>query len=121
MAPHYYNWYAGWSMVLAGFATGTMLGLFFHREDFLGGYLSFRRRAIRLGHIALVALGILNVLFSLSALPTPASSISFLAGGISMPAVCFLTGWKPAFRYLFAIPVIFLVSAVVLVLRGGPP
>jgi hypothetical protein len=50
--------------VLLAFATGAGLGLFFHRDDFLGGYNSFRRRIVRLGHIALAALGMLNVIFS---------------------------------------------------------
>ena len=51
------NWYFGWAAILTAFATGAVLGLFFHREDFLGGYASFRRRILRLVHIALAALG----------------------------------------------------------------
>ena len=42
--------------------TGAVLGLRFHRDDFLGGYGSFRRRIVRLGHIAMAALGMINVL-----------------------------------------------------------
>src|SRR5437870_1544132 len=60
------NWYAGWTMILTAFVTGAILGLFFYREDFLGGYASFRRRILRLGHIALAALGTINVVYSLS-------------------------------------------------------
>jgi hypothetical protein len=56
------HWYAGWGLVAAGFVSGTAVGLGFHREDFLGGYGSFRRRLLRLGHVALVALGMFNVL-----------------------------------------------------------
>jgi hypothetical protein len=123
---HVLNWYAGWGLVLAAFVTGAVLGLFFHGEDFLGGYTSFRRRIIRLGHIALAALGLMNVVYSLSPWPEPsrweaeAASICWLAGGIAMPAVCFLTGWNAAFRYLFFIPVTALVMAVVYTLRGAP-
>lgn len=61
------NRQAGWSLILCGFVSGSLLGLGFHRAEFLGGYGSFRRRLLRLGHIALVALGMLNVLFSVSA------------------------------------------------------
>ncbi len=124
---HMLNWQVGWWLVLAAFATGAGLGLFFHREDFLGGYASFRRRIVRLGHIALAALGMLNVIFSLSPWPPPAAwtstpaSIGFIVGGVTMPAVCFLTGWREACRHLFFIPVLALVLAVVCTLIGGAP
>jgi len=122
---HALNWYAGWSMILAGFLSGAVLGLGFAREGFLGGYTSFRRRILRLGRISLAALGMINLLYALSPLPVPASfcdrgaSLSFLAGGVLMPFVCFLTGWRERFRHLFAIPVLTLVLAVILTLIGA--
>lgn len=122
---HILNWQAGWLLVLGSFATGAVLGLFFHRDDFLGGYTSFPRRLLRLGHIAMAALGMMNVLFSLSPWPRPdvwtasAASACFLIGGVTMPALCFLTAWRRPFRHLFAIPVIALVSAVVFTFIGG--
>jgi hypothetical protein len=121
------NWYVGWSLILTAFVTGALLGLFFHRDDFLGGYASFRRRIIRLGHIALAALGMINVLYGL----TPAAagdsvhariaSVGFVVGGITMPAVCFLTAWHVGCRRLFFIPVIALIATVAQTLRIGPP
>ena len=114
---HALNFSAGWWLILAAFATGAGIGLGFHREDFLGGYGSFRRRLVRLGHIALAALGGLNVLYGLS--PVPAGALPgwfLLAGGIAMPTVCFLSAWKPAFRHLFFIPVVLLVSGVGLII-----
>lgn len=122
-APHHVlNWYAGWWMLLAAFVTGAVIGLFFHRESFLGGYTAFRRRIIRLGHIALAALGMINLLFSLSPWPTAgtwnaqAASLSFVLGGVSMPAVCFLSGWREQFRHFFFIPVTALIAAVLFTL-----
>jgi len=109
------NWIAGWWLTLAGFASGAALGLFFHRAEFLGGYGSFRRRMLRLGHIALCALGMLNLIVGLSAQTSPL----LIAGGAMMPAVCFLTAWKEKCRHLFFIPVLALVAAVVLILIGG--
>ena len=112
-------------MVLAAFVTGAVLGIFFEREDFLGGYSAFRRRIVVLGHIALAALGILNVVYSLSPIPTSQStagriaSICFAAGGASMPAVCFLTGWDRRFKILFPLPVVTLIAAVIAVMLGG--
>ncbi|MCS7166565.1 MAG: hypothetical protein RMI91_13430 [Gemmatales bacterium] len=58
-----YNRFTGWLLIAVGFATGVGLGLGFRREDFLCGYSSLRRRLLRLGHIACVALGMNNVLF----------------------------------------------------------
>jgi hypothetical protein len=119
------NWYFGWAMMLSAFVTGAGLGLFFYRDDFLGGYQSFRRRILRLGHIALAALGMVNVLYAVAApeavAGARAASLGFVIGGVAMPAVCFLTAWRVGFRYLFFIPVVALVVAVVEVLRIGPP
>jgi hypothetical protein len=109
------NWYAGWWLILAGFLSGAALGLFFRRESFLGGYGSFRRRMLRLGHIACAALGMLNLIVALS----PQASPLLVAGGAMMPAVCFLTAWKEKCRHLFFIPVLTLLAAVILILIGG--
>jgi hypothetical protein len=123
--PAHLNWYFGWSLILSAFLTGAGLGLFFHLDDFLGGYGSFRRRAARLGHIAQAALGILNVLYGLS--PRASSpdgdvaSVALIVGAVAMPTVCYLTSWKASFRRLFFVPVTALVVAVVYVLKGGVP
>lgn len=115
----------GWGSILAGFLSGLLLGMGFHREEFLGGYGSLRRRLLRLGHIALVALGGMNVLFALSVpqlhLDPPAltlTSIAWIAGGVAMPACCALMAWRPALRPLFAVPVLSLSLAAGLVIWG---
>ncbi len=119
------NWLAGWLLILASFATGAVIGLAFHRDDFLGGYGSFRRRLLRLGHIALAALGMMNVVFALSPWPPPghwnadAASLCFVLGGVTMPLACFLTAWRTGWRHVFAVPVVTLASAVVFTLMGG--
>jgi hypothetical protein len=121
------NWYFGWGAILVAFVTGAMLGVFFYSEDFLGGYASFRRRILRLGHISLAALGMINILYSQSSLAAEPSlrmtiaSISFVVGGVSMPAVCFLSAWRVGMRRLFFIPVVALIVAAVQALRIGPP
>src|SRR5688500_5035575 len=122
---HVLNWQFGWWLILAGSATGAVIGLWFHRDDFLGGYGSFRRRLVRLGHIALAALGMLNVIFALSPVPAvgtwqgSAASLGFVIGGVTMPLVCFLAAWRAPFRHVFAVPVVALFLAAALALAGG--
>ena len=122
---HVLNWECGWLLILCAFATGAIMGLSFHREDFLGGYNSFRRRLVRLGHIALAALGMMNLLFALSPWPAPgtwtssAASACFVIGGVAMPFTCFLTAWRPGFRHAFAVPVTALSLAVVFTFFGA--
>src|SRR5512137_2105253 len=99
------NWIAGWILILLGFAVGAGLGLFFHRDGFLGGYTAFPRRMLRLGHIALVALGMLNVIVAVAGHASP----WLVAGGVLMPATCFLTAWRRICRHLFFLPVASLV------------
>jgi hypothetical protein len=124
---HVLNWYFGWAAIFAGFVTGAAIGLYFHRDDFLGGYTSFRRRILRLGHISLPALGIINLLFALSPWPglegldARIASIAFVMGGTTMPLVCFLSAWKKSCRHLFFIPVVSLIVAAIHTLKGATP
>jgi hypothetical protein len=115
------SWYAGWLMILSAFAIGAGIGLFFHRDDWWGGYDSWRRRLTRLGHIALVALGALNILYSLGPPAGRGTGEILLAGSLMMPTVCFLSAWKKPLRRLFFIPVTLLFAAVMMILLSGPP
>jgi len=113
------NWYGGWGLILGAFAVGAGIGLFFHRDEFWGGYASWRRRLSRLGHIAMAALGIVNVIYSLAPAPSPVAGAVLLSGALTMPSVCFLSAWKKRLRHLFFIPVVLLVLAVILILVSG--
>lgn len=111
MTPHL-NLLIGWIGMIGGALAGAALGLFFHEEAWLGGYGSFRRRMLRLGHIAFFGLGIVNVLFALTLQANPVSetlarwaSWGFAAALVTMPACCFLTAWRAGFKSLFPIPV----------------
>jgi hypothetical protein len=113
MEPTRFNLLVGWTSMVAGATSGAAIGLFFHNESWMGGYGSFRRRMVRLGHIAFFGLGIVNVLFALSlaVIPVPSSYGRFASSGfavavVTMPACCFLTAWREGFRHLFPIPVL---------------
>jgi hypothetical protein len=96
------------------------MGLFFWREDWLGGYGSWRRRLTRLAHVSFFGLGFINLAFALSvsqlALPRgtalSAASFSLCLGAATMPIVCYLAAWKKPFRHLFFVPVAAVVAGV---------
>ena len=117
--------YVGWSAILAGLLAGTLLGLGFHGEDWLGGYHSWRRRLLRLAHISLVGTGLLNVAFAVSlphlhfVTPPKIASVAFIIGAITMPSVCLLAAWQRPCRHLFFVPVSSLILAVLDLLWGG--
>ncbi len=104
---------AGWAGMLLGVLSGAVIGLYFHREGWMGGYGSFRRRMTRLGHIAFFGLGFLNLLYGLTIDAHPIAdgaarlAATLLVAGLStMSLCCFLTAWrKEPFRHFFFIPV----------------
>ena len=113
----------GWWGVALGVATGGLLGLFFHRDDWLGGYNSWTRRMLRLGHISFFGLAFLNFMFAidvreagLTGTTTHFASLFFIGGTIAMPLVCFLCAWKKPLRHLFPIPVACITAALVCML-----
>ena len=119
------NIIAGWIGILFGVLAGSYLGLFYYKDDWAGGYASFRRRMLRLGHIAFFGLGIVNILYGLTvkslglAVPLPAlASMSLVVGAAAMPVCCYLTAWRTPFRQFFPIPVVCVTSGVVLFLIG---
>lgn len=121
--------FVGWVAALFGAMSGAAIGLFFHEDTWAGGYISFRRRLLRLGHISFYGIGFLNIFFgltlSLTALPEAYvrfSSIGFLIAVIAMPACCFLAAWKKPLRRLFPIPVLAVLAGIVPIVIGlsGP-
>jgi hypothetical protein len=116
------NLLAAWVGVLLGFLSGSALGLFFHREDWLGGYGSFTRRLYRLAHISFFGLGAVNFFFYFTAHALPVSTLmslassAFIAGAITMPVCCLIMAHFPNTRSLFALPVLSLVTGGTLTL-----
>lgn len=115
----------GWLWILAGFASGGTIGLFFRKPEFLGGYDALPRRLVRLGHISFYGLGSINIMYGLSMpalfmVPTwivstntlmAHASWAFVIGAISMPTACFLTAWREKLHHTFYLPVASLLYA----------
>lgn len=120
------NLISGWLGMLAGVLSGAIIGLFFHREDWMGGYGSYRRRLTRLGHIAFFGLGFLNLIFaatsaelSLHSGAMVIASRALILGAVTMPLCCFLCAWRKPFRHLFPVPVLSITVAILAILIGG--
>lgn len=115
---------AAWIGIFMGFLAGAGLGLFFHRENWLGGYSSWSRRMARLGHISFFGIAFINLAYGVSlalseSLLSPYASALLLCGAITMPLVCFLSAYKKPFRHLFFIPVLSLVVGTLIILIRG--
>lgn len=121
------NLLAGWIGLLVGVLSGSVIGLFFHDDHWLGGYASFSRRMLRLGHISFFGLGFVNMAFALTVeqigLTAPyaeVASMAFVAGAIAMPVCCLLAAWRKPLRHLFPVPVLAVAVGIVSVLAGWP-
>jgi len=118
MTNAHVNLTLAWLWIFLGFASGMVLGLFFHREHWLGGYASHKRRLYRLGHISFFGLGAVNLLFwltvkNLSVLSPHASIASgaFIVGAITMPLCCGIMAHLPKSYLIFTLPVVSLLVA----------
>ncbi len=119
------NLWAAWIGILLGLASGTIQGLFFDREDWLGGYGSWRRRLMRLGHISFFGIAFLNLAYANTvyllgpASHVPLASMLLITGAVLMPLVCYLAAWRKPLRHLFPLPVLSLLGAAVAFIGGG--
>jgi hypothetical protein len=119
------NLWTGWVGILAGMLSGAALGLFFHDERWLGGYHSWPRRVLRLGHISFFGVAFLNIAFAATLhvagdIPgARTASWLLVSGAVLMPAVCFLAAWRKPLRHLFFLPAASLIGAVFALLYGG--
>ncbi|MBI1367339.1 MAG: hypothetical protein GC162_01655 [Planctomycetes bacterium] len=112
-----WNLLAAWVGTAMGMSTGAMVGLRFAREEFAGGYASWPRRLMRLGHISFFGLAIVNFMFYQTTRALPGDrlwvpSLLLIAGAVTMPAMCYLSAWRKPWRHLFFIPVVCLIGGV---------
>lgn len=115
----------GWAWMVLGVISGAWIGLGFRSEEHMGGYGSWRRRLVRLGHIAFFGTGILNVLFALGAervalaAPWPmVASWALIAGAVLMSPVCFVSAFNKKAASLFFLPVLSLGAGILITAIG---
>lgn len=115
----------GWVWFVLGMVSGAVLGLGFAREAYLGGYASWQRRLLRLGHVSFFGLGLINILFAFSlprislGAPWPVvASWALVVGAVTMPVCCALAAWRKPAKALFFIPVVSLLLGTVITAAG---
>ena len=119
------NLWAAWIGILAGMVSGAAFGIFFHDESWLGGYDSWPRRLLRLGHISFFGVAFLNLAFAVTLRLTGdvsgarAASYLLVAGAVLMPTACALAAWRKPLRHLFFLPVLSLIGAAAAMVHGG--
>jgi hypothetical protein len=120
-----FNLYVGWLVMLGGILSATGFEVCLHRNGFLEGDDSFRRRFVFLGHICLFGLGFLNMLFSVTLGRIPISepaailaSLSFILGTATMPLCCYLAAWRMNAWNLIPIPIVIVAVGIIAVLHG---
>lgn len=119
------NILAAWLGIGAGVMAGVVMGLWFERDGWLGGYGSWARRLIRLGHVSFFGIALLNLSYAMTVMHLewadyhPVPSLALVAAALLMPAVCFAAAFVKPARHLFALPVMAVLIGVVGVLVGG--
>ena len=114
----------GWAWMCVGFISGMTLGMWAEREKWLGGYASITRRYLRLGHVAFIALSIINILYGRELgsadLPVYVKSIGsslMIFGAAGVPLVCVSAAFFRKARYFLPLPALaVLIGTAILVI-----
>ena len=117
--------------MLLGAVSGLVIGLWsfggpLPEPAWVGGYSELPRRLIRLAHIALFALGMINLMLARQhaslELPAGATRLALAAmnvGTLLMPALLFATVFVPPMKYLLAVPALAVTLALAIAAYGG--
>jgi hypothetical protein len=112
------NLLAGWAGVVLGCIFGAVSGIFFQKEDWLGGYSSWSRRMLRLAHVSFFGLGFINIAFAITARQLAPSegllwpSALLIVGAAGMPLLCTISAFHQPARHLLAVPVLSVIGAL---------
>jgi hypothetical protein len=114
----------GWIWICIGFIFGMTLGLWAEGEKWLGGYASVTRRYLRLGHVAFIALPIINILYG-KELPLVDlgntmkyfGSYLMIFGAVGVPITCLSAAFIRKARYFLPLPAsAILIGTIILVI-----
>jgi len=109
-----------------GLGLGLALGLVARHEGGWGGYASFPRRAVRLGHIAAVMLPVLAGAYAVwlggrpvADGPLAWATVLWIGGGPLLSLSLFVAAWRPRARAAMVVPAVALTAASILFAWAG--
>ena len=125
------NRMVGWTSLAVGIAVGLVLGLWsfdgpLQPPAWIGEYSDTSRRLVRLGHIAFIGLGLIDVLIERELLRSAlgragraVTSWSMVVGNVLLPITLFgAAAYRPA-KYFMAVPATAVFVALVLAAYGS--
>ncbi len=115
----------GWAWMCLGFISGMTLGMWAEGEKWLGGYASIARRYLRLGHVAFIALSIINILYGKELgdidLPLHVKNIGsylMLFGAAGVPLTCISAAFFRKTKYLLPLPALAILTGTSILVIG---
>ena len=118
----------GWVWMCLGFIFGMTLGIWAEGETWLGGYASVERRYLRLGHVAFIALSIINILYGKElgdvALPIYIKNIGsylMIFGAAGVPLTCISATFFRKTRYFLPLPALAVLTGTAILAIGMIP
>ena len=125
MIPGEINILFGWTWMCIGFISGMILGMWIEGEKWLGGYTSLTRRYLRLGHVAFIALSIINILYGRQlgsdGLPLYVRSIGsplMIFGAAGVPLACISAAFFRKAKYFLPLPALALLIGTAILVIG---
>ncbi len=123
MTPGEINILFGWVWMCVGFIFGMTLGMWAEGEKWLGGYASITRRYLRLGHVAFIALSIINILYGtqlgsegLTPYVGSIGSPLMIFGAAGVPLTCLSAAFFRKAKYFLPLPAMALLIGTVILL-----
>ena len=115
----------GWAWMCLGFISGMTLGMWAEGEKWLGGYASIARRYLRLGHVAFIALSIINILYGKELgdidLPIHVKNIGsylMIFGAIGVPLTCISSAFFRKIKYFLPLPALAVLAGASILVIG---
>ena len=124
------NRVVGWTSLAAGVGVGLVMGLWsfdgpLQPPVWIGEYCDTSRRLVRLGHIAFIGLGLIDILIERELLRSAlgrtgrtVASWSMVIGNVLLPIVLFGAAAYRPLKYVMAIPATSVFLALVLAAYG---
>jgi len=115
----------GWAWMCFGFILGMTLGIWVEGKEWLGGYASVTRRYLRLGHVAFIALSIINILYGkelplvdLSDSMKNIGSYLMIFGAVGVPVTCVSAAFIRKIKYFLPLPASALLIGTIILVIG---